>query len=202
MKSSRVNAVPCRSLNALMISESERSSSSVSRLGGELADRRERLGVAGTERRRPFFLLLDAERLEAKHVLGDLDVGRDFPVGQQAHPSRPRLFSGSPSPRGEPDSHAAAGRRGGNNPPLPLKGLPRAQPHGPWPRGAQEGNEALASLHPLDLVLEACAVTSGSCWKRGTGDWLRVTGWREADGVRGSGQALPESQRAVGLQRR
>ena len=35
------------------------------------------------------------------------------------------------------------------NPPT-LKGVPRAQPHGPCREGAQEGNEA-ASLHPLDL---------------------------------------------------
>ena len=30
------------------------------------------------------FFLLNAECLEAKHVLGDLDVGRYFPIGQQA----------------------------------------------------------------------------------------------------------------------
>ena len=53
------------------------------RFGGELADRRERLGVPRTERRRPLLLLLDAECLKAEHVLGDLDVGRDFPVDRQ-----------------------------------------------------------------------------------------------------------------------
>ena len=43
-----------------------------------------------------------------------------------------------------------------NNPPT-LEGVAaRAAARGPLPRGAQEGNEA-ASLHPLDLVLEACA---------------------------------------------
>ena len=54
------------------------------RFGGELADRRERFGIARSERCCPFFLLLDTECLKAEHVLGDLDVGRDFPVGQEA----------------------------------------------------------------------------------------------------------------------
>ena len=42
---------------------------------------------------------------------------------------------------------------GGNNPPYLKGGAARAAARA-LPRGAQEGNEA-ASLHPLDLVLEA-----------------------------------------------
>ena len=54
------------------------------RLCREFADRCECVGVAWVERCYPVFFLLNAERLKAKHVLGDLDVGRNVPVGQQA----------------------------------------------------------------------------------------------------------------------
>ena len=53
------------------------------RLCREFADRCECVGVAWVERCYPVFFLLNAERLKAKHVLGDLDVGRNVPVGQQ-----------------------------------------------------------------------------------------------------------------------